>query len=226
MKMENTRQICLFALSLIICFFFIGATPAQAVERFLPGHNILITALYGEGAAPGLGSRMTWTLQCRVDKTAVTWAYRKEDGDLFCTLSTGTDQPFKFKLVDKRGRLLESTLNGFIPVAGFPAPCQIFGLDTLEEDGSFDIVRLAGGRRFISSLAYTCETVKPETALENNWLLSGSSAYDSKKALVMVTVVDASNVTLIRQLWQDGDAWWLYEETAFAQFWRQSGDVK
>jgi len=229
MNTGNKHLNCLCAaLILIWVLSFGGIASAFAKTPFLPTAKIQIKALYGQGTVPGMGSDQTWTVQCLLDQNAVTWTYKRGDDALFCTVTADTgSQPAPFKLSDKQGRMLESSLGGMLPMADFAAPCQIFNLESLDKGGSFKIVRLAGGRRFLTSLTYTCETVDYETALENGWILADASGYDPEQGLVMVTLTNTSTkITLIRQLWQENADWWLYQETSIGQFWRQSGGMK
>ncbi len=225
MKTEKKKYLaCLPAATIImVLIFFQAITPAFGGQRFLPSDKVLIKSMYAPSSVQGLATDMTWELVCRMGKIKTTWAYARQAGDLYCTVSTDTvSQPPAFELFDKEGNLLESSLGGLVPVPGFPAPCQILNFPDFEGSGTFKIVRLAGGRRFATSFAYSCQTVEYEAAGENGWLNSDSAGYDPEKELIMVTIADVgSDIILIRQLWQENAAWWLYQETGIGRFWRQ-----
>lgn len=213
-----------YAIITVLCGLSIlcGTAPVYSAQPFFPQSDISISALYGETAVKGFNRRMTWMVQCKQEQGTIVWRY-SDSVRLFCTVSVDKNrEPAVFILAERNGDSLGSALGGFLPVPGFPAPCQIFPDLSVTEDGSFKIIRIAGGRRFATSFAYSCEKVELKNAVQNGWLQANQQDYNREKAFFMVTITEISSQRILaKQLWQEASSWWLYQETDIGQFWRE-----
>jgi hypothetical protein len=128
------------------------------------------------------------------------------------------------------GRQAESD-NGLLLLPGYPAPCSVLPADQAESERFYDEKRSAGGRVFVRRYRVFWQDISLEEANSSGWLQAPPSTdaavSPSEKTgdatappLRMLTAVDDDNATVVRQLWREGDHWWIYEETPFKRSWR------
>ena len=106
--------------------------------------------------------------------------------------------------------------DGLLLAVGFPAPCSILPIQTIDSERTFTQRRSAGGMTFAKKLRVVREPIPTRQALDSGWLRHPVDA----ETLNLFSVLDSSGKVVLMQLWSPGDAWWLYEETAERKAWR------
>jgi hypothetical protein len=113
---------------------------------------------------------------------------------------------------------------GIFLAPGFPAPCDILPIKQMTAGCPLSMVRdiskKIAGETFAYQIEIRCEPVSVDEAVREGWIRDADTISGPLK---MVSVVNMQNRQLmVRQLWIDGDSWWLYEETAFRESWRMN----
>ncbi len=104
---------------------------------------------------------------------------------------------------------------------GFSIPCDILPVHTIcstDEPGIYDIRRQVGERGFTDQWQAECLTITRSEALSAGWIRDDSDVAEPLFWIQVTRLRDKE--LLVRQLWQPGDSWWLYEETPYRRSWR------
>lgn len=122
--------------------------------------------------------------------------------------------------------------NGLLILPGYPAPCNVLPVYQQEPEKFYDEKRSAGGRVFVRRYRVLQDSIPRAVALSEGWVKTtvpskafevGEKAADDaspQAPLRMLTVMDDTETPVVRQLWREGDIWWIYEETPFKRSWR------
>ncbi|WP_373499495.1 hypothetical protein [Desulfococcus sp.] len=205
---------------------------------YQPDRQVMIDTEYTAASVSHAPGRKTWEIRTGKEKQLVTLAVYPAGADHpFCTVTIHEDgAPGTITLTERQGNQERSSENGLFILPGYPAPVNVLPVHQAETEKFYDEKRTAGGRVFVRRYRVFFEAVSRETALKNGWLTEGSGPDGAKTAapsasalpenkgpsnppepllLRMVTVEDDSKTAVVRQLWRDGDSWWIYEETPF-----------
>ena len=145
----------------------------------------------------------------------------------YCKISIEKNELYKssIKLFNSSGKLIHHSFGAFLPVSGFRVPFRMIDGDALRQNNDhFKIVQTAGGRNFSNSFNLQMEIVTIKEAIENQWLspdFNPDDTEDESIKLFLYTVRSEHGIFLFKQLWQQNDTWWLYEETQKEKSWRR-----
>ena len=214
-RMKYGLMLVVFPVILLCC-------PAYAGEPFLPETGITIETRYARELQEVMGERVVWQVSSRVTENGFVLEYRIAGKQLFCTLGVDRSGPVMgFTLTGSDRKTIDAATGAFIPFAGFPVPCRIFEIIDFTRSGSFDLLREAGGRKFLEKYSYDTRTVSWNEAVENRWVGPEQQGSEKDRDLVLISVKNAAEETLFSQLWEKDSAWWLFEETEHSRSWKR-----
>lgn len=203
----------------------LSASPASGVTAmpYQPDRQVTIETEYAAASpSPSMPPR-TWRIRATPGKGEVILAAYPAGTDIpFCTITLpDAGAPGRIVLSEPRGRQERSSDNGLFVLPGHPAPVNILPVEQAEAEKFYDEKRTAGGRVFVKRYRVFQEAVSEETALQKGWIpkdagtgIAGQSRPETRP-LRVVTVEDDSRTPVVRQVWREGDSWWIYEETPF-----------
>lgn len=165
---------------------------------------------------------------------ATMWIFRQESRGRICVSREGSDEPVIVLTYDPTGRLKQvekSILRGnrFLEVKehpqgpivlseGFPVPFD--DLSPFDESRNhINISRKAGGMTFSYRVTREITGISPCDAVSSGMVDQGIAATIGVQNLRLITIRKAG-AFVVRQLWADGDVFWLYEETPVRRSWR------
>ena len=100
---------------------------------------------------------------------------------------------------------------------GYPAPCNVLPRYPARDEEVYQERREAGGQVFVKNYHLEREAVPLAQALNEGWVTNDDVI--NGRPLQLITVLDDLDRLVVRQLWPEGAAWWVYEETPFRQSW-------
>lgn len=107
----------------------------------------------------------------------------------------------------------------FLILPGFPAPCNLIPVDETISEIRYEKRKKAAGRTFIQRYRMEWRQFSRSDCVKNGWLKEKYAIPETEK-LQMATVYDAQGRTILRQLWDENQSWWYYEETLDRRSWR------
>ena len=146
----------------------------------------------------------------------------------------GSNEPVIVLTYDPRGRLkqVEKRIlrgNRFVEIEehpqgpivlseGFPVPFD--ELSPLDESlNHVNIARKAGGLTFSYRVTREITGISPSDAVSSGMVDQAIATTIGEQNLRLITIRKAGAL-VVRQLWADGDVFWLYEETPVRRSWR------
>lgn len=195
---------------------------AYAAEPFILQGEIRIETQYSNDLQNIMGEKVLWRISPRTTDTGFVLEYRAKDDIVFCSLGVeGVDSIRTFTLRADGQKIIDTASGAFIPSLGFPAPCRIFPMTVFDRPGTFDMMREAGGRKFLTRLSYEILAVSSKEALEKGQLDPETWTDQEDRELVWICVRNPEGTPLFSQLWEKGASWWLYEETQDSRSWKR-----
>lgn len=223
MKRKQPNPISVVFFNLLPVLFFAVTAPGVDALPYQPDRQVTIeTEVTAAAPTPPISAR-TWRIRTTREGETVSLAFYPANADApFCTLTlAGDGAPGKIVLTEPRGGQERSSDNGLFVLPGHPAPVNILPVEQTDAEKFYDEKRTAGGRVFVKRYRVFQEAVSEETALQKGWIpkdagtgIAGQSRPETRP-LRVVTVEDDSRTPVVRQVWREGDSWWIYEETPF-----------
>lgn len=200
-------------------------TPASWTLAFPyhPDRQVTIETQFKAAVPHQNGGQETWQIRASRERGKVALNIYPAGMEIpFCTLTLPEEGARgRIVLSEPRQRQERSSDNGLFVLPGHPAPVNILPVEQADTEKFYDEKRTAGGRVFVKRYRVYQETVSLETALQQGWIQKENRLPDTgpgvsdTRPLRMMTVEDDSRTPVVRQLWREGDSWWLYEETPF-----------
>lgn len=167
------------------------------------------------------------------------WIFRQESGSRICVSREGSDEPVIVLTYGPTGRLerVEKRIlrgNRFVEIEehpqgpivlseGFPVPFD--DLSPFDERlTQANIVKKAGGMTFSYRVTREITGISPCDAVSSGMVDQAIAPTIGVQNLRLITIRKAGAL-VVRQLWADGDVFWLYEETPVRRSWRVSISV-
>ena len=119
---------------------------------------------------------------------------------------------------DKKIRVIEIPLAPIVLSEGFPVPYD----DLAPHDDTIKdavIKKQAGGATFSYKVRRETRDISLNEAMAENMVNEEMAGNLTGKGLRLITVWKGEEL-LVRQLWPEGDSWWVYEETPLRKSWR------
>jgi hypothetical protein len=218
------KRLPLYLLSIWLIFFLIpnisNALPYQ------PLTNVFLETQYNNKDSKENSEDVNWKIVPGTDQKGyfLRFLYNSHD---YCKIYIENNELHKssIKLFNSSDRLIHHSFGAFIPISGFKIPFRMIDADALKQNNDhFKIVQTAGGRNFSNLFNLQMEIVTIKEAIENQWLSPDFNPDDTENEsikLFLYTVRSEDGTFLFKQLWQQNDTWWLYEETQKEKSWRR-----
>mgnify|MGYP006293254243 FL=1 len=152
----------------------------------------------------------------------ISFFYEKSESS-FCWIKLSeASQILDLELPGAAGNILQK--NNFLFVPGYPAPCDIFPLQSSNwtaADGpvSYEVQRNIGGQRFVDKIRFQSRLVSVQEASTKGWIRK--PAVNLTGVLHVFKAINCrSNQLICLQVWQSGADWWVYEETPYRRSWQ------
>ena len=130
----------------------------------------------------------------------------------FCSLEI-SGQKITWKAV---GGVQRESGDGFFLSGGFPAPCDWYPIDQEEQTQKYEVIRLAGERKFVQSYVITKQTVSSDEAASNGFIKCPKPG----SSYISLVLKDPNGKQIGIQVWPQGKTeFWVYEETPFRRSW-------
>jgi len=140
---------------------------------------------------------------------------RETFGELISPDDSGGKAPVRWKAMkDDRSR---EGIGRLLIMSGYPAPCNVLPRHPERDKEVYQERREAGGQVFVKNYHLEREDVSIERARSQGWVTNDHAL--NGRPLQLITVLDDRDHLVARQLWPEGAAWWVYEETPFRQSW-------
>lgn len=111
------------------------------------------------------------------------------------------------------GGPLKSVVPGILFSVESPVPFNLVFPEVLKDELDVQLSIQAGGRQFVKNYSITKQALTYEEAQQNGWIQDKPKGANG--TLSLVTVLNDNDKPVLKQVWQQGDAWWVYEETQF-----------
>jgi hypothetical protein len=208
-------------LLLVVLLMVLGWGRAFAAEPFIPEKEIRVETRYSKELQDIMGDRVIWQILPGTTDNGFVLEYRTPGNTLFCSLGMDGADPIRTFTLTAGQKRIDTASGAFIPFPGFPAPCRIFPINEFDRSGGFDMMREAGGRKFLTRFSYEIQAVSPKEALEKGQLDPKDWTGKEDRELVWIRVRNPEGEILFSQLWEKGASWWLYEETDDSRSWKK-----
>lgn len=195
--------------------------PASALTPYQPDARIEIMTETTVENTPGM-QVFTRIAAGPVQKNAdirLTGLYNGETGDPLGTLGFDPDGTVSWKGKGATAKRFQS--NHLLIIPGILIPMDVLPVDQFfgkSETEEYDFRRKAGGRTFVDRIRISVTPVSRDQAVDAQWLRFEK---ETSNDLKLIEAVDLRTGELIvKQLWEPGSDWWLYEQTPFRRSWR------
>jgi len=203
-----------------LCIISFGFAALVSAE---PDSEFAILSKYRPIDNSNLPTERIWVITTRrgVARTTVVrfLLQGKRTDEIFGELTTsddsGTTTPTRWRAMN-HDRFQEG-VGKFLVMPGYPVPCDVLPRYSERRKEVYQQRREAGGQVFVKNYHLERETVPIEHALSQGWITDEGT--HNRRALQLITVLDDRGRLVVRQLWPEGAAWWVYEETPFRQSW-------
>jgi hypothetical protein len=210
-------------LSFVFVVYHMSAVNCYSSEAYFPNGNIEIETINFDDDGNTILNRQAWMIK----------SYPTEDSSIRLEfLPIGIDIPTAIcEIVIKKEALRKTIIwqgkegqnelygeNGFLPVLGYPVPCDVLPVYQTEPEKEYLLYKKVGGTTFAERYIVKKEDTDPGSSIKNGWIKNEDDA-DSMD-LMTITVYDNDKNLVVMQLWKKNSAWWLYEETPYRRSWR------
>jgi hypothetical protein len=208
------------AAGVLSCFIFLslcwGLIDAGA-EPYFPKQPLRILSTYDNGGLVAPSPEHTWvvTAEGKQGHWVLSFSDQPEaEKTPLCTVVLHAQSPrIEYRGVDApAGKVFDALM----VLAGFPAPCDVLPVGSGPDDKSHLLRQSAGGMVFTRQYRVVYVPVGVHEARAEGWINDLSSSH---APLTMVSVLDADDQWVVRQLWPQGAVWWIYEESGSRRSW-------
>ena len=222
--MKNTniiiRSCFIFFAALAICQIGIDCS---ASEFFYPDGNVEIETLYFKNDGETITNKQIWQVIVKSEgDNTVILEFIQSGGDLSTSLceviieKEDGERRIVWKSNDGKKELHGN--NGFLPVGGYPVPCDMLPVYQKEPEKEYVLYKKVAGATFAERYTVKIENVDAKTAQNNGWIKSDGNT-DSLDFMT-VSAYNSDKKPVVKQLWEKNSDWWLYEETPYRRSWR------
>lgn len=203
------RSIIILILIFFFCPVFAGDQPV----------SIRIQSVYMNPNTGSWDQTMNWEIKSDNGRLFTVWNVQTDTAVAELEYDNGRLQQIKKQLNSGNAftDIVDSEKNAVYLSDGYPVPIDDVNPTSLTDEQHI-VRKKAGGMTFSTILQKTVTAISPDSpqvsAMINpslKGLISGN--------LNMITL-SKNGQLLVRQLWQPGDHWWIYEETPARKSWR------
>lgn len=178
--------------------------------------QILIRSAYRNPDADQSRQNVTWQFLAKEDGQYEV----SREGDASVLMVLHYDADHRLRRVENRMSETQMVYadDPMVLSWGFPIPFD----DLAPKDkrqGKLTLIKVVGDTRFAYTVHREVQPISVQTAIDEGFIIEQAPMIPDDASLTLITV--RYNDSLIaRQLWLDGDHWWLYEETDVRRSWR------